>query len=271
MDVSAALVADPQPAELVQPPQGPFHHPAVHPQPAAVFRTPPSQGRRDVAPAQFLTMLPGVIGPVGVQPLGSAAGTAPLTAHRRHSLRQRQQLGYIVAIGPGQDGRQGCSVGLGEHVMLAPGLAPVRGIGAGLFPRRPQPAPTRCPRKPGTSPGGPPRAVGTAASRGAFATLRLAASPAADASRSSQSRSPSPGAASPRECRSSIRTECPSGLSGHQGRLRPGLRNRRGLGAGSSGCMISHSSSLTKGLAIEHHLPLPPILCHRNEMNLPRG
>ena len=49
MDVSAALVAYPQPAELVQPTHGPLYHPAVHSQPAAVFRAPPSQGRRDVA------------------------------------------------------------------------------------------------------------------------------------------------------------------------------------------------------------------------------
>ena len=214
MDVSAALVAYPQPAELVQPPQGSLHHPAVHSQPAAVFRAPPSQGRRDVAPAQFLAMSPRVIGPVGVQPLRSATGTAPLTPHRRYPVHQRQQLGYVVAIGPGQDGRQGDSVGLGEHVMLAPGLAPVRGIGAGLFPRRPRPAPTRCPRKPATSPDLPPLAIGPTAFRGACATLRLAASPAADASRSSQSRSPSPEAASPRGCRSSIRTECRSGPSG---------------------------------------------------------
>ena len=164
MDVGAALVAHPQPAELVQPPQGPLHHPAVHPQPAAVFRAPPGQGRRDVTSAQFLAMPPRVIGPVSVQPLGSATGPAPLTAHRRHGLHQRQQLGYVVAIGPGQDGRQGCSVGLGEHVMLAPGLAPVRRIGAGLFPRRPRPALTRCLHKPGTSPDPPPRVIWTRSS-----------------------------------------------------------------------------------------------------------
>ena len=38
MDVSTALVAYPQPAELVQASQGSLHHPAVHSQPAAVFR-----------------------------------------------------------------------------------------------------------------------------------------------------------------------------------------------------------------------------------------
>lgn len=214
MDVSTALVADPQPAELVQPAQGSLHHPAVHSQPAAVFRAPPGQGWRDVSPAQFLAMPPRVIGPVGVQPLRPAAGSVPLTAHRRHPVYQGQQLGYVVAIGPGQDGRQGGSVGLGKHVMLAPGFAPVRGIGAGLFPRRPRPAPTRCPRKPGTSPDLQPRAIWTTAFRGAFAILRLAASPATGASRSSRNRSPFPGAASPRECRSSIRTEFQSGPCG---------------------------------------------------------
>ena len=105
MNVGAALVTHPQPAELVQPPQGSLHHPAVHSQPAAVFRASSGQGRRDVALPQFLAMPPGVIGPVGVQPLRPATGSTPLTAHRRHGLHQGQQLGYVVAIGPGQDGR----------------------------------------------------------------------------------------------------------------------------------------------------------------------
>ena len=105
---------------------------------------------------------------------------------------------------------QRCSVGLGEQVMLAPGLAPVRGIEAGLFPAAHGPHslvkdPARCPRKPGTSPGGPHRAIGTTAFRGASITLRLAANPAAGASRacpvldtgSSRNHNPSLGAASP--------------------------------------------------------------------------
>ena len=86
MDVSAALVAYPQPAELVQPTQGPFYHPAVHSQPTAVLGAPSSQGGRDVARPQFLAMPPRVTGSVGVQPLGSATGSAPLTPHRRHSV-----------------------------------------------------------------------------------------------------------------------------------------------------------------------------------------
>ena len=77
MDVSAALVAHPQPAELVQPTQGPLDHPAVHRQPAAVFRAPPSQSRRDVEHPQFLAMAPLIMGPVDVQPLGPTTGSTP--------------------------------------------------------------------------------------------------------------------------------------------------------------------------------------------------
>ena len=96
MDVSAALVAHPQPAELVQPSQGPLHHPAVHSQSTAVFGAPSGQDWRDVARPQFLAMPPRVIGSVGVQPLGPATGSAPLTAHRRHGVHQGQQLRHIV-------------------------------------------------------------------------------------------------------------------------------------------------------------------------------
>ena len=87
MDVSAALVAHPQPAELVQPSQGPLHHPAVNPQPAAVFRAPSGQDWRNAARPQFLAMPPRVISPVGVSAAGGlrpATGPAPLPPHRRH-------------------------------------------------------------------------------------------------------------------------------------------------------------------------------------------
>ena len=157
---------------------------------------------------------------------------------RRHGLHQSlprtgyggQQLGYVVAIGPGQDGRQRCSVGLGEHVMLAPGLAPVRRIGAGLFPRHPRPAPMRCPRKPGTSPSGPHRAIGTTAFHGDFCHT-----PACCQSRSRRQQvipEPQPiywGSISQGMPLFNANKMPVSALQSSSGR-RPGLRNRRGLG-----------------------------------------
>ncbi len=245
MDVGTPLVAYPQSAKLVQPGQGSFHHPPVHPQPAAVLGPPPSQGGRDVAGAQVLAMLPGVIGPVGVEPLWTAAGSAVLPPHRRHCIHQGQQRGCVVAVGAGQDGRQRGSVGIGEQVMLTPGLAPVRGIGAGFFPRRPLPAPTRCPHKPGTSPSHGPPAIWTAGFHGGAATLRRLATLAADASRSSRNRSPFPGAAAPRECRFSVLTECRSRLSGRQ---RACVR-----GSGTAG--VWERAATAAPLPTTHHLP----------------
>ena len=214
MDIVSALVTHPQPAALVQPGQGSFDNPAVHAQPAAMPGAPLGNQRGNVARPQPLPMLPGVIGPVRIQPLGSAARTAPFAPDRRHPVHQGQQLGHVMAVGSGQSGRQRHPVAFGDHVMLAPRLAAIRRIGAGFSPRLQPPAPTHCPHRPGTSPVRPRPAIGTAGSHGAFATPRLPANPAAGASRSSPTRSPSPGATSPKECRSSVRRECRSGPSG---------------------------------------------------------
>ena len=76
MDVSTALVAHPQPAELTQPAQGPLHHPAVHTQAAAVFRPAPGQRRCDVALSQRLAMPLGIIGSIPIQTRRPTTGTA---------------------------------------------------------------------------------------------------------------------------------------------------------------------------------------------------
>ena len=78
MDIVSALVTHPQPAALVQPGQGSFDNPAVHAQPAAMPGAPLGNQRGNVARPQPLPMLPGVIGPVRIQPLGSAARTPRL-------------------------------------------------------------------------------------------------------------------------------------------------------------------------------------------------
>ena len=145
--------------------------------------------------------------------------------------------------------------------MLAPRLAPVRRIGAGLFPRRPRQAPTRCPRKPATSPGCPLRAIGTKALHGAFPILPPAASPAAGASRSSQNHSPFPGAVRLRRTALQHEQNAGQGFPVVQG-LASRIAEPPGFGSGqqsATGGYISHSSSLTKGFAMGHPLPLPQI------------
>ena len=99
MDVSTALVAHPQAAELAQPAQGALHHPAVDAQPAAVFRPATGQRWRDVARSQRLAMSLGIIGSIPIQTRRPTTGTAAAAAHRRHAIHQRQQLGYVMAVG----------------------------------------------------------------------------------------------------------------------------------------------------------------------------
>ena len=121
MDVSAALVAYPQPAELVQPTQGPLDHPAVHSQPAAVFRALPSQGRHDVARQQFLAMPPRVI-------LSVDWGLD------RSRFAQRRHFRAAVSQQPGQDGFGVLAQGWRRREVIgAAGLDGVAGsaVGAG--------------------------------------------------------------------------------------------------------------------------------------------
>ena len=61
MDVSTALVAHPQPAELTQPAQGPLQHAPVDAQSAPVLRPAPGQRRCVVALSQRLAMALGII------------------------------------------------------------------------------------------------------------------------------------------------------------------------------------------------------------------
>ncbi len=108
MDVGAALLAYPQMAELVQPTQGPLYHPAVHSQPAAVFRAPPGPARCG-APAipgdAAASHRPGrrtvaLAGDGDVLVDSAPAARRPPELH----IKQGQRLGYVVTIGAGQDG-----------------------------------------------------------------------------------------------------------------------------------------------------------------------
>ena len=227
MYVVSSLVAHPQPAELVQPRQGSLDNPTVHPQPAAMAGAPPGDHRRDVARPQRFPVLPGIIRPVRIQPLRSAARAAAFAPHRRHRIRQWQQLSHVVAVGSGQDRRQRSPIGAGDPGMLASGFAAALRLRSGrdwglFFPRLQPPGPMRCPHRPGTSPERQPLAVWTTGVRGDSAILRLHATLSDGASRSSPIRIPSPWAASPKGYRFGARKGCRSAPSG---RLSAGVRD----------------------------------------------
>ncbi len=146
MDVRSAFVAHPQAAKLQEPGQRPLNDPPVHPQPAAMRCTPPGDHRRDVARTQGLPARLRVIGTRRIQPLGSATRTTAFAPDRRHSVHQGQPLRHIWPVRPGHNHGQRQPVGIGDPMMLTPGLAAVCGIGAGFSPQHLPHAGRRCPR-----------------------------------------------------------------------------------------------------------------------------
>ena len=107
---------------------------------------------------------------------------ADLARHLRNLVEQRSHLADVVGVGRRHTRSQGDAVGIGDHMVLAAGLGPVYGTGAGLRRRRrpparsccrSAPAPRRSCRRPAACPAG---------SAGSCPRSRLAASPAAVAS-----------------------------------------------------------------------------------------
>ena len=232
MKVGSALIADAQPAELIQPSQGSLNHPTVDSQAAAVPSEAPSQDRLDPQPAQCLSVGFRVISSVSLNPVRSPARAAPPAPNRWNGLHQGQQLGHVMTISSRQDGGQGDSLGVGNQVVFAPRLAPVSRIGAGFSPRRPPLGRWRYPPLLETSRCGPFVAVWPAIVHEASARPRLPASLESAANSSSRNHTPFPGATFPRECRSSGQTGIRSAPDGRakacgQGKPPEGLRQRQ--------------------------------------------
>lgn len=55
----------------------------------------------------------------------AAPGPAALVPHRRYGLRQRDQLGDVVAVTAGQGDGERYAGGIGDQVVFAAGSAPV--------------------------------------------------------------------------------------------------------------------------------------------------
>jgi hypothetical protein len=98
VDLVAAVVADKQSLELVQPGEGAFDDPTEAAEPGAVLGLAAGNLRRDPALAEFAAVGGVVVTAVGGQALGAIARPADASAHRRHALDERDQLGDVVAV-----------------------------------------------------------------------------------------------------------------------------------------------------------------------------
>jgi hypothetical protein len=98
VDVLAAVVADEQPLELVQPGEGAFDDPAVAAEPRAVVGSAAGDLGCDAAPSQLAAVFVVVVAAVGAEPVRAPPWPAGLSGDRRYPVKQRQQLGDVVAI-----------------------------------------------------------------------------------------------------------------------------------------------------------------------------
>lgn len=98
MDLVAAVVADEQSLELVQPGEGALDDPADAAEAGAVLGLAAGDLRPDPALAELAAMRGVVVAAVGGQALRATARAADLAAYGRHPVKQRDQLGDVVAV-----------------------------------------------------------------------------------------------------------------------------------------------------------------------------
>ena len=89
MDLGAAVVADEQPLELVQPGEGAFDDPAVAAQSGAMLGFATGDLRCDPALSKLATASVVVVAAVGADAVGSAAWPADLAAYRGDAIDER--------------------------------------------------------------------------------------------------------------------------------------------------------------------------------------
>jgi len=98
VDLVAAVVANEQSLELVQPGEGALDDPASTAKTGTVLGLTTGDLGFDPALAELAAMGGVVVAAVGGQAVGATARPAHLAAHGRHTVEQRDQLGDVVAV-----------------------------------------------------------------------------------------------------------------------------------------------------------------------------
>ena len=104
VDVAAAVVADEQSFELVQPGEGALDDPAVAAEAGAVAGAAACDLGFDSALAKLAPVLVVVVAAVGADAIGSPFGPADFAAHGRDPIDQRDQLGDGISASLSSNG-----------------------------------------------------------------------------------------------------------------------------------------------------------------------
>jgi len=125
VDLSAAVVADEQPFELVEPGEGALYDPAVAAQAGAVLSLAARDLGLDPALPEQPTVLVVVVPSVRGDTVGAAPRAADAATHRRDTVDERDQLGDVVAVTAGERPGEREPSGVDEEMVLRPGTTAV--------------------------------------------------------------------------------------------------------------------------------------------------
>ena len=106
VDLGAAVVADEESFELVEPGEGSFDDPPVAAKSGAVCRLTSGYLGFDAARLECSAVDGEVVGAVGADAVGSATGPADLPTNRWHPVNKRDQLGAVVTVPTGDGPRE---------------------------------------------------------------------------------------------------------------------------------------------------------------------
>jgi len=120
VDFVAAVVADEQPFEVVQPGEGALNDPAGATQAGAVLGLAASDLGCDATPAELAPVLVVVVASIGRDTVGPPSRPTDLAAHGRDPVDERDQLGDIVAVAARDRPGERDPRGVDQEVVLRP-------------------------------------------------------------------------------------------------------------------------------------------------------
>jgi hypothetical protein len=249
VDVGTSFITNSKSSELVQPRKSSFDDPSVNAQAAAILRVASCKDRLNASLVQFIPFKLGIICPISLNSVRSFSWSANLSAHGGYRVNQRHQLGHIVSIGSRKNACERDALRVRNHMVLAAGFPPVRGIRADFRP-------PKTARTDALSTMARDQSICSAAC--SFAnnnSWTFCHTPAlCQACKYRQQDIPEPHPISLGSISHGIPVRNTNKMPVNAFRdsigFRPGKRNLRGLGSGNSGSISAHNSSLRISRAI---------------------
>jgi len=136
VDVVTTLITDSESPVLVQAGKTPLDDPTIDPKAAAVAGLSLGQDGSNALASQRRPMRLAVIAAITQQRDGTLKRPTDFAGDGRNRLDQRQQLGHIMAVGPGQSDHQRDPLGISYQMVFRALLPPIRRVGARFSPQR---------------------------------------------------------------------------------------------------------------------------------------